>query len=61
MENTYRRLPHVAVHLDDTLVTGGDEADHLKHLKPVLKRLNESDLRLRLEKYAFIVPRVEYL
>ena len=54
-------IPHVAVYLDDILVRGEDEADHLKNLFEVLSRLEEAGLGLKRSKCAFMQKEVEYL
>lgn len=42
MEGLLKGIPLVVVHLDDILVSGEDEADHLKNLAEVLSRLEEA-------------------
>nr|XP_025043376.1 uncharacterized protein K02A2.6-like [Pelodiscus sinensis] len=54
-------LPGVQCYLDDILVTGGNEEDHLKNLEATLQRLEEYGLRVRKDKCAFFQPSVEYL
>ena len=49
------------MHLDDLLITGPTDEDHLKTLDAVLARLQEAGIRLKLEKCAFMLPVVEYL
>lgn len=44
MEGLLKGIPLVAVYLDDILVSGQDEADHLKNLSEVLRRLEEAGL-----------------
>lgn len=61
MENLLRGLPHVAVYFDNILVTGANDAEHLRNLRAVLSKLQESGLKLKLEKCHFFVPQVEYL
>ncbi|XP_075730815.1 uncharacterized protein LOC142774303 [Rhipicephalus microplus] len=61
MENLFRGLPHVAVYFDDILVTGANNAEHLRNLRAVLSKLQESGLKLKLEKCHFFRPQVEYL
>lgn len=46
-------IPRVAVYLDDILVTGVDERDHLHNLEEVLSRLEEAGLRLKRNKCSF--------
>ena len=61
MENLLQGMPHVSIYLDDILVTGTSEADHLKTLDEVLNRLETAGLRLKQNKCAFLLPSVEYL
>ena len=60
MENLLQGIPHVIVRIDDILVSGKDDTDHLKNLKAVLDKLSTAGLRLRLEKCFFMVPEVTY-
>ena len=61
MENLLSDLHHVSVYLDDILVTGSDESDHLHNLHLVLQRLDEAGLTLKKSKCKFAVPTVKYL
>uniref|UniRef100_A0A3B3B4L9 Gypsy retrotransposon integrase-like protein 1 n=1 Tax=Oryzias melastigma TaxID=30732 RepID=A0A3B3B4L9_ORYME len=61
MENLLKGIPLVVVYLDDILVSGKDEADHLKNLTEVLSRLEEAGLRLKRSKCEFMQEEVEYL
>ena len=54
-------IPHVYIYLDDILITGKDDADHLQTLETVLTRLETAGLRLRREKCAFMLSSVDYL
>ena len=54
-------VPGVIVSIDDILVSGKDEEDHLQKLDIVLTKLEESGLRLKQAKCSFLVPSVEYL
>lgn len=54
-------LPGVQCYLDDILVTGRNEEDHLKNLETTLQRLEEYGLRVRKDKCEFFQPPVEYL
>ena len=42
MDNLLQNIPHVAVYLDDILVTGKTEEEHLQNLDQVLKRMKEA-------------------
>ena len=61
METVLQALPGVCVYLDDILVTGASEKEHLEHLKLVLQRLEDVGLRLKRSKCQFMVSHVEYL
>lgn len=61
MESLLQGLPMVAVYLDDILLTRRDEAEHLRTLNEVLRRLKEAGLRLHRRKCAFLQDEVEYL
>ena len=49
------------MYIDDILVTGKDEASHLKSLEEVLKQLLEAGLRVKKGKCLFLVSSVEFL
>ena len=61
MDNLLAGIPGVAVYLDDILMTGVTEHEHLQSLEEVLKRLEQSGLRVRKNKCLFMVPSVSYL
>ena len=61
MENLLRGIPRVIVYIDDILITGDNEEEHLSTLNAVLTRLQESGLRLKRGKCTFLAPSVEYL
>ena len=61
MENLLQGIPHVSIYLDDILITGTSEADHLSTLDKVLTRLEAAGLHLKKSKCAFLLPSVEYL
>ncbi|KAG6928138.1 hypothetical protein G0U57_008575, partial [Chelydra serpentina] len=54
-------LPGVQCYLDDILVTGRNEEDHLKNVEATLQRLEEYSLQVRKDKCEFFQPSVEYL
>ena len=61
MENHLKGIDGVVVYLDDILVTGKCQDQHLERLEEVFKRLAEAGLRLKRDKCQFIVPSVRYL
>ena len=61
MEATLQGLPMVCVYLDDVLVSGKTQEEHLSNLNEVLTRLESAGLRLKGKKCTFCKPRVTYL
>ena len=61
MDTVLQGIPHVICYLDDILVTGTDDADHLQNLRAVFKRLQEHGFRLKKEKCSLLQHSVEYL
>ena len=61
MESVLQGIPGVCVYIDDILVTGRDEQEHLDHLEEVLRRLKEAGIRLKREKCEYLLQSVEYL
>ena len=61
MENILQGIPHIAVYLDDTILTGATKAQHLETLDMVLGRLEEAGLRLKRKKCTFLADEVVYL
>ena len=51
----------VVVYLDDILISGKSESEHMVTLEAVLQRLAGADLHLKREKCTFLVPSVTYL
>ena len=51
----------VVCRVDDILVSGKTDKEHLRNLSEVLKRLESAGLRLKLAKCNFMQPSVEYL
>ncbi|KAI4895675.1 hypothetical protein NFI96_020671 [Prochilodus magdalenae] len=61
MEGILQGIPNVAVYLDDILVSGPTEEEHLHNLKEVLQRLESSGLRLKRSKCTFLGKEVVFL
>ena len=61
MESLLQGLSGVVVYLDDILVTGRTEEEHLSRLEEVLTRLEQAGLRLKRSKCQFMVSSVVYL
>ena len=61
MENLLKDLPFVSVYLDDILVTGRSQTEHLANLNEVLTRLKDAGMRLKKNKCVFMTSEVEYL
>ena len=61
IEKVLQGIPDVIVFLDDVLVSGKTQDEHLKTLEKVLCRLENAGLKVRADKCRFLVPQVEYL
>ncbi len=61
MENLLQGIPFVVVRVDDILVSGSNDEEHLVNLDKVIKRLSEAGLRLKKKKCAFMVEEIVYL
>ena len=61
LEILLQGIPNVCVYLDDILVTGKTNKEHLKNLGEVLTRLETAGIRLKEQKCAFLLSEVEYL
>ena len=61
MDTILQGLSGVACYLDDILITGADEDQHLRTLEEVLKRLKQAGVRVKRSKCAFSKDSVEYL
>lgn len=61
IEKILQGVKGASVYLDDLLVTGGNEDEHLQNLSEVLSRLRAAGMRLHPDKCEFMKPSVEYL
>ena len=61
MDSLVQGIPHVVVYLDDILITGETETEHLANFNEVLKRLSKAGLRLKRNKCTFQASEVVYL
>lgn len=61
MDSILQGLSHVQCYIDDIIITGSNEEEHLCNLEEVLKRLSEYGIRVKQEKCAFFKDTVEYL
>ena len=61
IEQLVRDIPGVACYLDDIIVTGRSEQEHLNNLQITMDKLHTSGLRLKLEKCQFFQDSVMYL
>lgn len=61
MEGLLRDIPSTVVYIDDILITGKTEEEHLRNLDEVLTRLEKEGLTLKKEKCQFLLEVVEYL
>ena len=53
MDGILQGIPHCICYLDDILVTGQSDAEHLQNLETVLQRLQRHGVRLKKEKCNF--------
>jgi len=53
MDGLLQDIPHVAAYLDDILITGKDDKEHLRNLEEVLHRLEEAGLQLKQSECVF--------
>jgi hypothetical protein len=61
MEIILGGVPGVQCYLDDILITGEDDDEHLENLQAVLKKLADHGLKVKLNKCAWFQDSVEYL
>ena len=61
MENLLQGIPQVSVYIDDILITGHTESEHVANVEKVLERLSLAGMKLRREKCIFMAPKVQYM
>ena len=61
IESLLQDLPHVAIYIDDIVVTGSSKDDHLANLNKVMAHLETAGLTLRQSKCVFGALSIEYL
>jgi len=61
MDTLLQGVPNVICYIDDLLVTGQSDEEHLRNLEKVLHLLKEQGIRLKQEKCSFLQSEVEYL
>ena len=61
MDNVLRGIPMVACRIDDILISGTDDQDHVKNLNEVFKRLEYHGFRCKLQKSLFMQDELTYL
>ena len=61
MDLVLQGIPHVICYIDDILVTGSTDEEHLSNLATVFERLQHHSFRLKQEKCAFMKDSVEFL
>ena len=61
MENVLQDIPQVAVYLDDILIGGRTETEHLTIQEQFLVRLKQAGFRLQRKKCSLMTQSVEYL
>lgn len=61
METLLQGIPCVGVLLDNILITGRTEQEHLQNIEETLRRLSEAGLRLKTKKYQFMKASLDCL
>ena len=61
MDHILQGIPHVTCYIDDILITGANEQEHLHNLEEVFRRLDQHDLRIKRAKCEFMKLSVDYL
>ena len=53
MDSVLQGIKHVVCYIDDILVTGSNESEHLRNLEQVFNRLKEHGIGLRKDNFFF--------
>ena len=61
MDTILQGVTRAICYIDDILVTGQTEAEHIQNLSEVLERLQQYGVRMKRNKYHFMQESVEYL
>ncbi len=61
MDIILQGLLHVQCYIDDVLITGVDEEEHIHNVEEVVARLQSHGIRVKSSKCAFLQDSVEYL
>ena len=61
MESILQGIPRFIVYIDDVMITGETEEQHLKSLKEIFKQLKARGILLKRNKCSFMQDSVEYL
>ena len=61
MDTILQGLPHILCYIDDILITGEMEEEHIHNLEEVLRRLQNHGIKVKSSKCAFLQDSVEYL
>jgi len=61
IENVLQGVPNTTIYLDDILITGTSDEEHLKNLSEVLKQMQQTGLHLKRDKCEFMSSSVVYL
>ena len=61
IESLIADIPMCRPYLDDIIITGRDDAEHLANLQAALQRLGENGMKLKKEKCEFLQESVTYL
>ena len=59
--NLLQGITNVSFYLDDILIAGKTEQDHLAILEKTLSRLQNAGIRLKCSKCAFMLSSIEYM